>query len=726
MDFKKNTMILTFAVLAVAMVTILSAGCFDGHNHQQYQGCTVNVNVAVDNNPCDQHAFDYKVEMIRLDNDSSQQCTGYTCDGWNQVLTSETCTGTNQASCTGVYAPGTCTHSTTTVTGESCSATGQSSCQASGNIGHNPSYPYTAGTSTCTGHSQVVTGYTCTEDASCPSHYSLQNGVCKRSGHSDQTPTCPSGYSLDGNNCVKTITSGNCPSHDDQKDPIYGQGPCNQYSCTGTVGAGKSCPSGYSKQDITTQTCDKYTCTASGQTSCPGGFTASGQQYTSGDCNHQTCNGYATVWHNTSTVVDTEFATSLQGQPATVKLVYQFDSGFGGFFGSYNWHLQWHDHFGDHDRIFTGFDQDKTYVIRVSDMNLDPAYGSPQSQTKDTSVCGGGITFHYTGSIGINLQDSDNLNCGACDNVCTGGKSCSEGTCVCPEDQTSVGGVCYNLGGDNGNCGSVGHVCPVGQSCSGGQCVCPEGQLSCSNVCVIPQNDNGNCGACGNVCGGGQSCVSGACACPEGLTLVNGACDNLQTDPNNCGSVGNVCPEDQSCSAGVCSGGGGFGGLGDNIPPGPPDGSPSIQYTSSFTSYCSEQAKTKAPALVTFVDHSTNYNRTDAFWDFGDGNAYASVTECEIMLGYDPTPANQSLCGLLLGTVTEVNPAQVGNTVQHLYTNPGTYQVTLRDTWDLGAPHTETLPMTNHVTVDQGTGVCNPLTPGEPWYESGGQIHIGA
>jgi hypothetical protein len=70
---------------------------------------------------------------------------------------------------------------------------------------------------------------------------------------------------------------------------------------------------------------------------------------------------------------------------------------------------------------------------------------------------------------------TDNANCGACGNVCTGGRVCGASTCACPTGQTLCGSgataACANLTNDANNCAVCGRVCGTGQVCSGSACV---------------------------------------------------------------------------------------------------------------------------------------------------------------------------------------------------------------------------------------------------------------
>ncbi len=79
-------------------------------------------------------------------------------------------------------------------------------------------------------------------------------------------------------------------------------------------------------------------------------------------------------------------------------------------------------------------------------------------------------------NVCVDLQSSLS-HCGACDNACSTGQSCSDGVCVCPAGSKACpprGGapdagvdVCVNLSTDPLNCGACGVVCPSGQNCVG-------------------------------------------------------------------------------------------------------------------------------------------------------------------------------------------------------------------------------------------------------------------
>ena len=105
---------------------------------------------------------------------------------------------------------------------------------------------------------------------------------------------------------------------------------------------------------------------------------------------HTVCDsGHNVVtWVNKTTVTNSQTVTSVQGSPTSVSVVYVTRE--------HRYHLRWHDHFGDHDQPWD-IDTSKEYIIRITDVNLDPSYGATQTQTFDTSICGGAVTFSYTG-----------------------------------------------------------------------------------------------------------------------------------------------------------------------------------------------------------------------------------------------------------------------------------------------------------------------------------------
>jgi hypothetical protein len=74
---------------------------------------------------------------------------------------------------------------------------------------------------------------------------------------------------------------------------------------------------------------------------------------------------------------------------------------------------------------------------------------------------------------GFDLQTDEN-NCGSCNNRCAAGLKCCGGSCVSTDTS-------------NNNCGSCGKKCDAGMTC-------------CSSQCVNTRSDSNNCGTCGKGC----------------------------------------------------------------------------------------------------------------------------------------------------------------------------------------------------------------------------------
>ena len=188
------------------------------------------------------------------------------------------------------------------------------------------------------------------------------------------------------------------------------------------------------------------------------------------------------------------------------------------------------------------------------------------------NCCNPTVTSLCCGDSACVDPSTDNGNCGACGVVCSGGKSCQLGDCVCPSGQTDCGGACKDLTSDPANCGACGNACGADFRCVDSQCVCQDStDLPCNGHCVNPYTDRNNCNTCGNVCPSDQDCLSGQCRsacgpCEERVdnycvlkeagkdTVCNGVCVDVLTDPNNCGSCGNVCVGGDTCQNGICKG----------------------------------------------------------------------------------------------------------------------------------------------------------------------------
>lgn len=114
------------------------------------------------------------------------------------------------------------------------------------------------------------------------------------------------------------------------------------------------------------------------------------------------------------------------------------------------------------------------------------------------------------------------------------------GACQCPTGEAECGtpSICVNVQKSVANCGACNNKCGPGGSCSAGVCTCGTGLTLCGG----PSADGGtDAGADASVGDGGSS---------DAGTSV-GKCVDFQTDPNNCGGCSIVC-EGGTCNAGAC------------------------------------------------------------------------------------------------------------------------------------------------------------------------------
>ena len=97
-----------------------------------------------------------------------------------------------------------------------------------------------------------------------------------------------------------------------------------------------------------------------------------------------------------------------------------------------------------------------------------------------------------------------------------------DAACASPKKVCTSGSqtTCTDTSSDNGNCGACNNACPTGTTCSASQCVCTDTtKTNCSGVCVNLSSDPKNCGACGVACIN-ANCTAGEC---DRVVFVTGA-----------------------------------------------------------------------------------------------------------------------------------------------------------------------------------------------------------
>ncbi|HAA56830.1 MAG TPA: hypothetical protein DCE42_18835 [Myxococcales bacterium] len=190
-------------------------------------------------------------------------------------------------------------------------------------------------------------------------------------------------------------------------------------------------------------------------------------------------------------------------------------------------------------------------------------------------VCKSDVTPQNETCDGIDEDCDGNVdNVASGQNLCSTGKRCLGGKCVC--DATSCPTGCCNASGNcvaaatNSQCGANGVACVncgQGRVCSGGKCVC--NATSCPNGCC---DANGQCQtgksntACGTggiackACPSGQGCdpSSQVCGCGPN-TCSTGCCNSLgkcvSSTTQACGVSGKACQACDAKLANVCTNG---------------------------------------------------------------------------------------------------------------------------------------------------------------------------
>jgi hypothetical protein len=87
---------------------------------------------------------------------------------------------------------------------------------------------------------------------------------------------------------------------------------------------------------------------------------------------------------------------------------------------------------------------------------------------------------------------------------------------TCPSDRLACNSTCVDLQTDNRNCGYCNNSCPAGTYCLNAHCAvtCSAAQTSCIDGCFDLLTDPRHCGSCQNSCQKGLICSAGRCDSP--------------------------------------------------------------------------------------------------------------------------------------------------------------------------------------------------------------------
>jgi|SRR5215204_461877 len=127
------------------------------------------------------------------------------------------------------------------------------------------------------------------------------------------------------------------------------------------------------------------------------------------------------------------------------------------------------------------------------------------------------------------------------------------GGCTCPAGQIACNNAC--VPSDDNNCGACGNVCSGGQVCVNGSCGCPSGLTDCNGTCVDTTTDPFNCGTCGNQCGANQPpcCLGGTCMGPANADPSAGdLCICAAGGDDGCGVLRNMGHNVTCCPDNIC------------------------------------------------------------------------------------------------------------------------------------------------------------------------------